>query len=731
MNYVIDNTITDPADATGYVIGSSFLVPPAGAEAEWFGKEDQIATWGGFGWSFYSPPTAAEYQVTSGPNAGRVYVRTATSSSLTNIVPNGSLALDVAGFAEWTIVQEDDATVAWGAGQLVLTSDYIALDGMASAKVTFPTIVGVAYKLVYDILGSDVDPTDNRFGGYVLRNESTSTDVTSNGFPTGTIGESELFFTATHTSYSFKVWADGGSGVTPASVILGTVTVTREAERLLNGDFESSLTEWTAPAPPWDTDSGGAAPLVGTYAFATIDYSGHDPFPALEQEIADLTIGRSYRVAFDVSGNFTRGYLSLAVDDQVIVDVTASGSYSYYFKASATTHTLQFPLTKVGPSVFELSLDNVSVVEALWVASPMLKMQGYVGTTAALRLNVTGSMKGRMAAQSGAALSLLRTRPLAGTMAAQSGALLAASRTKVTELSGTMAAIASGVMHLRHSPLLSGTIAISSAMTGNLSDLGYFTVKQAVDSILSLWTDLGCGCSDGGCSPLQTEALERLNAAIQKLHASGQEWGYVSTVALTISPVSNASEIILPRNVLHVKRCVFRPAIDEDETTFASLPLRPIKTRHECESFRLSTPVGVWPLSSAEASLSGLRLPLGYFTEAEDPRDGSAGGPPALRILFAPEFNGEDAWKVDLQVAVLPPRYVCNDLQVGTRLDIPNRFAETLLMPLARYYALSSRYFRKPELRETVIAQAADVLGLLGELQPAQPEAAKEPKPSR
>ena len=49
-------------------------------------------------------------------------------------------------------------------------------------------------------------------------------------------------------------------------------------------------------------------------------------------------------------------------------------------------------------------------------------------------------------------------------------------------------------------------------------------------------------------------------------------------------------------------------------------------------------------------------------------------------------------------------------------------------MPLARYYALSSRNFTKPELKESVVAQAAEVLALLGELQPAQPEAAKDTK---
>jgi streptomycin 6-kinase len=74
---------------------------------------------------------------------------------------------------------------------------------------------------------------------------------------------------------------------------------------------------------------------------------------------------------------------------------------------------------------------------------------------------------------------------------------------------------------------------------------------------------------------------------------------------------------------------------------------------------------------------------------------------------------------------------VCRDISEATRLHIPNRYAESLLMPLARYYALSSRYFRKPELRESVIAQAADVLTLLGEFQPAQPEADREPKPRR
>ena len=91
MNYIIDNTIADPDAAEGFTDGSSYLVPATGGAGAWANKEDQIATWGGEGWGFSSPLEGAQYQVTSGPNAGLVFVRTNVVSKYTNLIPNGSL----------------------------------------------------------------------------------------------------------------------------------------------------------------------------------------------------------------------------------------------------------------------------------------------------------------------------------------------------------------------------------------------------------------------------------------------------------------------------------------------------------------------------------------------------------------------------------------------------------------------------------------------------------------
>ena len=68
------------------------------------------------------------------------------------------------------------------------------------------------------------------------------------------------------------------------------------------------------------------------------------------------------------------------------------------------------------------------------------------------------------------------------------------------------------------------------------------------------------------------------------------------------------------------------------------------------------------------------------------------------------------------------------NLMDGTRLPVPHRFAETLLVPLAKYYAMSLRWFRRPDLAESIQNQAKDALMLTGEFQPANPQAGKETK---
>ena len=713
MNEIIDNTIADPDAAEGFVIGSSFLVPATGGAGAWANKEDQLATWGGLAWAFSEPLEGAQYQVTSGPNAGLVFVRTNVVSKYTDLIPNGDLEANTSGFPNWTLSKVAGGSATWAAGAIYLDSN--GAGDSAKALATFTTVVGTTYRIAFDL--SVVDLASGlpaaATASYALRNVTGAVDVN-----TGSIiaaGVREFTFVAASTAYSLAIQV-ASSTSTPGQVTILSAGCYRVEQLVTNGAFTSSLTGWTAPSP-WNAYSGTAR------ATAPI---GHPALPTLQQNITALTIGQYYRIDFDVTGTFDYGNISLYFDGVVFRDVGAAGHWSFYFKATATSHLLQFPLTQRLGFPFNVVLDNVSMMAALWVAGPMLKATIDLTSGMAVESSRAWNVPVRVEAATTFQAAAASTRSGSSTFSPATAFTAAAYKTSVRDGLATIDLRVDIGIRSASSKDGQATFALTSNLMVTPDDLGFFTVKNAVDSIISLWTYLGVSCSSTTCSKIQLDALEPLNAAMQKLHASGQEWGYVSTVALSLFPAAGSTEIILPRDVIHVKRCIFQPSLNAGATTFASLPLRPLRTRHECEAFRLSTPSGIWPLSPAESSLTGKVLPLGYYTEAEDARDGSSA--PALRILFAPEFTDPTTWKVDLQVAVGPPRYKCADILGGTRLQIPERYAETLLMPLARYYALSSRNFTKPELKESVVAQAAEVLALLGELQPAQPEAAKDTK---
>lgn len=723
MNYVIDNTIADPVDATGYTVGDKFLVPATGGEGDWAGHQDQIATWNGAVWGFSEPATNAEYQVRDGPNAGRIYTRSATVASTTSIIEDSDMAADPFDFAQWTRVETAGGTALWAAGALTLEST--TTGDAAKALAEFTLVPGVLYRLVFVLDTVTTVPPDS-LCQWKLRDEVNAVDEDSGNISVA--GETEVEFTAVGDTYSFYVQAIS-SAAEAAQVIVSSVALYRVAEHVVDGGFPD-FTNWTE-VTPWAIASGYPAPFSGNLAEAILEAADHpySSFPALQQIVDGLVDGWWYQIDFDVAGIWAEGTLSVAIDGEIIYDCTTNGHHTVYFKALDVDHQLQFPITYFGaPEDFEVQLDNVHWQAALWVPGLMLRasVQGTGSATAILSTSKRlAAVVGSVSSQTSA---VVRDRSLAAVVGAGSIPFVTVTKSHVWNLQADVTGLSSANGGASHSPQLAANVGGTLTASLTLTDLGYYTVLMAVRSILSLWTDLGCPCyADGACSPIELDALDRLNAAIQKLSGAGQNFAWISTVALSLTPETGETHIVLPREVIHVKRVEFKPSLSVDNDTFGTFALRPLKSRNELESFRLAYAMGDWPLEAAEEYLTGLRLPLGYFVEAEDPRDDIGGGPPELRLLLAPDFTAAVQWSVALQVAVLPGRLTCGDLRDGSKLPVPHRFAESLVLPLARYYALSSRYFRKPELRESVIEQARDALTLIGEFQPLQPEAAKAP----
>lgn len=75
-------------------------------------------------------------------------------------------------------------------------------------------------------------------------------------------------------------------------------------------------------------------------------------------------------------------------------------------------------------------------------------------------------------------------------------------------------------------------------------------------------------------------------------------------------------------------------------------------------------------------------------------------------------------WELRADVLVDAPRYSCGDIALGTRLAVPHGYVESLVLPLAKFYALSSGRTVKPEVAEAVRQQAAEALKLIGAVDP-------------
>jgi hypothetical protein len=719
LNYVRDNTVSDPSTIIGTLpSGTAYLVPPAGAAGAWAEKEDFIAVWGGSIWSFVEPAAGTEYQIESGPNAGKIYTRTSAVNIRAEIIPDSNLQQPLEGYPDWELITTGSGTAVWSTGIITLETPASASHS-ATALVTIPTVPGSSYNLAYVL-----DTLDFSGAGKIARitiRELPSLNIITD--PELEISDA-LVFTAVTDSTSIAISVTNTSEATTASeVVISSLSVKRISELMANGDLSSDA-GWTIETP-WVIDDG--------YAFASIDYSGHEPFPALRKStLNSLVVGRFYRIGFSAIGNFQRGILSIFAGDTftnvLLGDVSTSGDHTFFFKAPATTTEIEFPLTKVGPSVFEVTLDDVTVSEALWIASPVIQAAISGKCTMVCGVSVSPPLTVRIPAVSGMICVCTTEVPVGPVIAAKSSLF---ANTQVTTSVYTSALIAAKssmtVGNLGGNVFISAVIAAKSSISCKTVDLGDYTVAMAIDSITELWSLSGCSCTDDGCGPLQVAALECLNAAMQRLNASGREWGFVSNVAMTLGPKTSLDgEIDLPKDVIAVRRVVFRPALDSGATVFGSFVLNPIRSRPSLEGYRLSSDRLSWPLTAAESALKNSVLPIGYFVEGEDSQGATASGPPNLRLLFAPILSPARSYKVDIQAHIAPPRLTCGNLLDGSVMPVPHRFVETLLLPLAKYYALSNRWFRRPELSESIQLQARDALLLTGEIQPAAAEAGKE-----
>lgn len=719
MNFATDSTLTNPDSIVGLHTGSTYIVPAEDAGGDWSGHEDRVAVYGGAYWNFLDPLPGTEYQIVDGPDNGKIFVRTPTPLPTTNLVPDGTLFNDVSGYPEWSLSHTGSASTTWSPPGFIYLNCTAGPSKSARATVVIPTIAGVKYNVSYDLDALSVDGT-TQFGRLEVRELPSNNIITDPAVSmTGTFS----FVAVTNsTSLAFYLY-NTSEATTASSMTVDSLTVTREKEHIKNGDFSADWANWT-PEFPWfapiETGLNGASIII--------DFSGHTPLPALRQTLTGMVAGRTYRVAFDVAANFPNGFLTVRADSLPIGDVSSNGRHAFYFRAGSSSVVLEFPVTDLGSSNFELLLSNVNVAEAIWIAGPVCKANladSHSGLTCGRRIGRQGS----------AAMPAVPSLAVGSKRDRQSGIVVMPANDNLTcgSSKGTvrivqaikMPAVANLTCGAARVKFLNARVpAIIGGVSCSMEPLGRVLVRDAVRRIMNLWGHTEC-CSSACSNAAVAEALGKLNAAMQRLYATGKDFGFVSTVPLSLTKASALSDRMpLPDNVVAVKRVTFRAAANVGATVFAEFPLRPVVNRHEHEAFRASHIKDAWPLDSAWSGLKPYVIPLAYFAEAED--TGIVGGVPALAVMTAPQFTGPWDWSLEMQVTVRPPAYRCTDVEAGTVLSVPHNYAETLLLPLALYYACSSRYFVRPELVDAITKQAQEAREFVGEIQPAPAEATKK-----
>jgi hypothetical protein len=211
-------------------------------------------------------------------------------------------------------------------------------------------------------------------------------------------------------------------------------------------------------------------------------------------------------------------------------------------------------------------------------------------------------------------------------------------------------------------------------------------VNEAIDAMYEVF-----GVPNNASAPpiMQRRILNDLNSAMQLLWSKGHRLlDYYTRSEETVTITANNKETLLSDNIQSVLGPVRR--------TTDNMMLRPIKSRGEYENYSSIYAGSITALAGAP--------PQAYFV---DQNRGTAPDATSLSILVVPVpiVNTQ----ITLEVSLRAPAYTTTDYTNQTQIPIPHNYAETLLLPIARYLACSSLFFAdKSKQREPLLKAEYD-----------------------
>jgi len=214
-------------------------------------------------------------------------------------------------------------------------------------------------------------------------------------------------------------------------------------------------------------------------------------------------------------------------------------------------------------------------------------------------------------------------------------------------------------------------------------------VTQAIDAIYEVF-----GIPNNSSAPeiMRRRIFNDLNSALQLIWAKGHRLlDYYTRQTITATVLANTNSIVLSDSV----EAVLGPVKRAD-----GIGLRPIRSRGEYDSFASIYAGSLTALTGAP--------PQAYFIDEKRPDpDTSDATKITLFVVPSPTTNTS----LSVEVSIKAPAFTVSDYSASpsTAIPMPHNYAETLLLPIARYLSSSSLFFAdKSKQREPLLKAEYD-----------------------
>lgn len=213
------------------------------------------------------------------------------------------------------------------------------------------------------------------------------------------------------------------------------------------------------------------------------------------------------------------------------------------------------------------------------------------------------------------------------------------------------------------------------------------TVTQAIDSIYEVF-----GIPNNASAPdiMRRRIFNDLNSALQLIWSKGHRLlDYYTRRTISATITANTNSVVLSDSVEAVLGPVRRPD---------GVGLRPIRTQGEYDSFASIYAGSLTALTGAP--------PQAYFADQERPDpDSSDSTKITMYVVPSPTINTA----LSVEVSIKAPAFTTSDYTSQSLIPIPHNYAETLLLPIARYLSSSSLFFAdKSKQREPLLKAEYD-----------------------